>query len=125
MSIQIRFLPQRKIAVSVVRGVLSHEDLIEHRRRVANYPCYDPSYNLMFDTRRAEAFTLTGDQIRSFADFAQPGQPRFARIAIVVSEDLAYGLARIFQAYTGRHNEQSLRTFREARGAWTWLTMET
>jgi hypothetical protein len=124
MSVRIRFLTRRKIVVSVVHGTLAFEDLLEHRRRMASNSAYDPSYRLLFDARRVENFTVTGDEIRSFADFSQPGQPRFSRMAMLVSSDLGYGLARIFQAYTGRHNEKSLMVFRDAREAWNWLTQD-
>lgn len=124
MTVRIRFLRAIGVAVSVIDGTLSYDDLIEHRERMASHPHYDPSCKLLFDVRRVTEFAVTGNQIRAFADFAQTGKPRFARMAMVVPDDLGYGLARVFRAYTGRHDDSSLKIFRDAKEAWAWLTAE-
>lgn len=124
MPFRIRFLHRDRIAVTVVRGNLTYDDLLEHRAAVAREPGYHTSFRLLFDARRVQDFTLTGDQIRAFADFAQPGQPRFARVAVLVAGDAAYGLSRIFQAYSMRHDERSLLVSRDSRAAWAWLTAD-
>lgn len=122
MPIRIRFLHRAGLAVTIVRGTLSYDDLLQHRRIVAEEPGYHPSFRLLFDARRVDGYTITGDHLRAFADFGRPGPPRFARMAIVVGGDAGYGLSRIFQTYSNRHTEKTLLISRDARAAWQWIT---
>jgi len=121
MSMRIKLLPRVKIVVSVLSGTLSYDDLLEHRARIAADPRHGREYRLLLDSRRVDRYELDGNQIRTYANFAQPGDPRFARIAILVGDDLGYGMARIFQAYNARQDDNTLRIFRNGREAWRWL----
>lgn len=121
MPIRMRFMPARALLVSVAHGRLSYDDLLAHRRHVEASPDYHPDYHLLFDTRRTSAIGISGDAIRSFAGFGQSDQRRFARMAILVGSDLAYGVSRIFQAYTGQHDDRTLRIIRDPAEAWRWI----
>ncbi|MDZ7671187.1 MAG: STAS/SEC14 domain-containing protein [Gammaproteobacteria bacterium] len=110
------------MVVSVARGALSLADLRAHRDFVDNHVAYDPSLGLLFDLRRVSQFALTPDDVRNHAGFGAVGMPRFRRIGILVEDDLAYGMSRVFQAYTNnRYADDSIRVIREAAGAWQWV----
>ncbi|MAT84247.1 MAG: hypothetical protein CMD39_08145 [Gammaproteobacteria bacterium] len=121
MPIRMRFMPQRGLLVSVAHGRLTMDDLLHHRQRVAESTHYHPGLHLLFDTRRTSAIGVSGDAVRTFAGFGQPGQRRFARMALLVGSDLHYGISRIFQAYAGQHDESTLRIIRDPGEAWRWI----
>ncbi len=121
MPIRTRLLDARKIVVSVVKGSLAKEDLLCFRSAVARDLGDDASHRLLFDARRVAGFPISSEQLRSFAGFGVGRLRRFTHIAILVPDDLAYGMARIYQAYARRYEAGTLRIFRDARDAWTWI----
>ncbi len=122
MPIRSRFLPNLSLVVSVARGALHLADLRGHREYVDGHPAYDPSFSLLFDLRRVGQFALTPGDVRNHAGFGSAGTPRFRRIGILVADDLAYGMSRIFQAYTNnRYADDTIRVMRDPAGAWQWV----
>jgi len=122
MPIRSRFLPDLSLVVSVAHGGLTLADLRGHRDYVDGHAAYDPAFSLLFDLRRVSKFALTPDDVRNHAGFGAAGIPRFRRIGILVGDDLAYGMSRIFQAYTNnRYSDDTIRVIREPAGAWQWV----
>lgn len=121
MSIRTRLLDPPRIAVSVVKGSLTKEDLLGFRADVARDLGNDASHRLLFDVRRVDGFPITSDQLRSFAGFGIGKLRRFTHIAILVPDDLAYGMARVYQAYARRYEAGTLRIFRDSGEAWAWI----
>lgn len=122
MAIRSRFLPDLKLVVSVARDAVGLADLRAHREFVDGHAAYQPSFSLLFDLRRVVQFSLTPDDVRDHAGFGAAGAPRFKRIGILAADDLAYGMSRIFQAYTNnRYADESIRVMRDPAGAWQWV----
>ena len=63
---------------------------------------------------------LSGDDIKSLADLSRPLDPSQSRIAVVASEDLNYGLARMHAVFR-EHDNFSIRAFRDEDEAIRWL----
>lgn len=121
MPIRTRFLTPRGIAVSVARGTLNFHDLMAFRAQATTAAPYAPSFALLCDGRRITRIDLNTDEIRSFADFGLPGAPRFARLALLVSNDTVRGLAGVFSAFTARYTDRDLQIFLDPREAWAWI----
>lgn len=121
MPIRMRFLPARALLVSVAHGRLAYEDLLDYRRRVEGSPDYHPGFHQLFDTRPTSIIDISGDALRTFAGFGQSGERRFARVAILVGRDVDYGISRVFQAYAGHHDQNTLRIIRDPVEAWRWI----
>jgi hypothetical protein len=122
MPIRARILSRHGLIVSQGLGSVTLADLRKHRADLVNHPRHSRTQTLLFDMRRVTDLALNPDEIRDHAGFGNTGQARFSRIAILVSDDFTFGMARIFQAYAShRYDEQSLRVFRDAAEAWRWL----
>jgi len=108
--------------VSQALGVFTLDDLRAHRARVIAHPQYVETLRLVMDLRRVARYDIGSGGIRAHAGSSGT---RFARIAVVVGDDLGYGLARMFQAFTDdRYGDEALRTFRDAGEAWRWIQAE-
>lgn len=121
MPIRTRLLNPLKVVVCVVRESLSKEDLLAFRAATTRVLGDDASHRLLFDLRRVAGYPISNDQLRSFAGFGVGRSRRFTHIAILAPDDLAYGMARIYQAYATRYDAATLRVFRDSRKAWSWI----
>lgn len=120
MAIRTRVMPGRGLIVSQALGVFTLDDLQAHRARVMAHPQYVGTMGLLMDLRRVTRFDIATGGIRAQASTLDSS--RYSRIAVVVRDDVAYGLARMFQAFTGdRYGDEGLRTFREPMEAWRWI----
>lgn len=121
MAIRSRVLARHGLVVSQALGTLSLADLRQHRASMNANPDVDRSFGLLFDLRRITGLELNADDIRDHAGFGNSGVARFGRIAILTSNDLTFGMARLFQAYAShRYDDKALRVFRVPAQAWDW-----
>ena len=121
MAIRFRIMPKFRLALTVIRGRFSVDDLYKQREAIESSESYDPSFDLVFDGRRISAFDLEGSDIREFAQSLSPEHKRFARTAIIVSGDLGYALSRIFRATSGRQRDSTLKIFYGSKEAMDWI----
>ncbi|MDJ0924544.1 MAG: hypothetical protein QNJ77_08285 [Acidimicrobiia bacterium] len=107
-------------------GLLTDEEMRDCVSALRADPMLEPDMNTLSDMRHIEvAFTSEGvsamvDIMRSTSD-----QRESARGAIVVGDDLAYGMARVFGTKAELSGaEPRFRVFRDMEAARTWLGLE-
>ena len=122
MPIRSRIISRLRIIVSVAEGELTLKDIQHHRDSMLSNPSYDERLRLLFDMRRVTRFDTSAMELRAHADAGAAGWRRYQRLAFLAPTDLAFGLARVYQAYVGaQYDEDSLRVFRRKDEAWQWL----
>ena len=100
-------------------GVLSMADLLEYFAETRAHPAYDPSMHRVMDLREVTQLP-SSDDIRSLATFARTKAPvETARMAIIASSDLAFGVSMMFKAFVG-YGER-LIVVRDEAEAMAWL----
>jgi len=108
---------------TVATGVLTDQDLLQHKRRLLEDPRFHAGLAELSDVRNIDRLDVTPDGIRRFAqqDAAAAGLGDY-RLAIVASEPVVFGMARMYQAHTADalSNVMVFRTVSEAR-AWLGL----
>ena len=105
---------------SIGSGVLSTDDLLTYFAESRADPDYEPSMNRVMDLRGVTQLP-SSDDIRSLAAFARTKAPvETARMAIIASSDLAFGVSMMFKAFVG-YGER-LIVVRDEREAMAWLT---
>lgn len=125
MPIRHRIIPQFFLVVSVGHGVLGARDLQHHRSELLADPAYGPALSQLMDLRRVRDFTIQAREIRSHALAGAFDGPYFSRIAVIADSDLAFGLARLYEAHVGGHyGEERFTVFRDKALAWQWLTAQ-
>jgi hypothetical protein len=114
--------PDRRLVFSRAWGVVTDASMRDHVRQLAAHPAFRPDFNQVADIRGAQ-LDISTRAVRLNAD-SQPFEPT-SRRAIVVSDDLAFGMSRMFQLLTGADNRVLVcRTLAEAF-AWVGLPADT
>jgi hypothetical protein len=111
---------QRRIIRSRGTGALTTADLLQYFADTRADPDYDDSMHRVMDLRDVTKLP-SSDDIRWLAAFARTKAPvETARMAIIASSDLAFGVSMMFKAFVG-YGEQ-LIVVRDEAEAMAWLT---
>lgn len=113
MPFDYTIIPEQQLVEVRFRGAVQVNDLAEARARVTGDPAHQPGFALLIDMRDADLSVMAGENLRRRA-----GSPPTARaMAILVSTDLGYGMARMYElASAGR-----VAVFRSYEEAVAWL----
>lgn len=106
-------------------GALTDDELIAHKRDLTRDPAFKPGMVELSDLRGLERLDITSAGVSRFVaqDESDANQLAGVRMAIVASEDLAYGMSRMYGMRTGQNVDvQSFRDIDEAR---RWLGLPT
>ena len=118
--IEHRIDRERRLVEVTATGSLTAADLIEYQGRLRADPDFDPGMALLADFSAANGNLLDGAGLRRVASSAPfgPAAPR----AILVGDDLTFGLTRMFAAYSefAMHSEM-VRAFRDRESALQWI----
>jgi hypothetical protein len=108
--------PQAGMVYSTLSGDVAAPDLMRHIASIRAHPDFDSSFNELVDATQLHSINLTSEDVRAFAMQDSPFLPSSKRV-LVASEDLIFGLARMFQVFGGdsRPNFDVVRTLAEAR----------
>jgi hypothetical protein len=110
---------QRRLVMSTAYGTVSREDLLDHQNKLLADPDFDPTFSQLSDFGHMTKLEVTAADIRVFAErniFAPE-----ARRAFVVPDDVAFGLARMFEMLRDAKGEQGIRVFRELEEGLDWV----
>jgi hypothetical protein len=120
MALTFRVEKPGGILRSVGTGVLTMSDFLKYFAETRADPDYEPSMHRVMDLRE-ETQLPSSDDIRSLAAFARTKAPvESARMAIIASSDLAFGVSMMFKAFVG-YGERLL-VVRDETEAMNWLT---
>lgn len=110
---------------AVIQGTITDEEVLEYARRVAPDTEIPPGRRELIDLSGVEQTDVSGAGLREVADvFRAHDQTLFeTKIAIVAPTDIAYGLARMYQAFRS-DSPVLLQVFREREAAVYWLGLE-
>src|ERR1044071_7044817 len=90
-----------RILRSYGSGVLTVSDLLSYFAETRAHPDYDPLMHRVMDLRLVTQLP-TSEDIRSLANFSRTKAPvEAARMAIIASSDLAFGVSMMFKAFVG------------------------
>ena len=101
-------------------GVLSKADIVSMMDRGLKDPDFDPSFGEICDFTEVTQVDVSADDIRELAqkNIFSP----HSRRAIVVPNDVIFGLARMFEILRDLQGETGIRVFRTLNEALDWVT---
>ena len=106
------------------RGVVTARDLMTANERLLAAPEQTARYRFgIVDLLDAESLELSTDEIRLIAQqdtLVAAIVPKGTIVAVVAAKDLAFGLARMWEAFVG-DTEWETRTFRSRSHARSWV----
>lgn len=91
-----------------------------------SHPEYQPGMNILMDHRQLETHQLTTANIQAIAQISRSRKASFGsgKLAICVSEEVDYGLVRMWQSYSDDELEIQVKIFRDCKSAEQWLTSD-
>ena len=124
MPIDYRIDTKLGVIFTSANGVLTDQDLLQHKRRLLEDPQFRAGLAELSDVRNVDRLDVTPEGIRRFAqqDAADATTLGDYKLAIVASEPVVFGMARMYQARTSEalSNVMVFRTVSEAR---VWLAV--
>ncbi|MFQ5875361.1 MAG: hypothetical protein ACE5JL_16395 [Dehalococcoidia bacterium] len=103
-------------------GVLTDEELLEHKRALMRDRTFKPGMKELSDVRTVERLEVTPEGVRRLVAVDEAHASRLGdyKLAIVTDGDIVFGMARMYQSLT-RENLQNVGVFREIEDAKAWL----
>jgi hypothetical protein len=109
----------RRLVISSATGAFNKEDALGHQNRLRADPDFDPTYSQLMDFTHVTQILLTAVDVQQLAlanIFSKE-----SRRAFLVANDLAFGLARMFEILRENAGEEGIRIFRNLEEALDWV----
>lgn len=100
-------------------GALTREDVWQHMDMLSKDPDFDRNFSQLQDFTHLTGIDIDAADVRAFAkrDVFSPESRR----AIVVKNDLQFGLARMYQTHRELAGETGIRVFRTLEEGLDWV----
>ena len=110
---------ERRFVMSSATGVLNRDYALAHQNRLLADPDFDPSYSQLMDFTHVAQIALTAADVEFLAvrNVFSPDSRR----AILVPNDLGFGLGRMFEILRESAGEHGIRIFRNLEEALEWV----
>ena len=118
MPASYKIAAARGVVFTSGSGVLTDEDCFAHVRALSTDPDFKPSMHQLADLTHVTEVRLTAGGIQRLAERVPFGEG--SRRAFVVADDVAFGMARMYQILTSDH-AHDLTVFRDLDEARAWL----
>ena len=104
-------------------GNISSSEIIKALHGLLQDSQFKSGMDILWDFRQVKTENMRADQIREIVSFIKNNQEKRGanyRVALVVSRDIDFGLARMYEAYTQELPFQ-LQIFKQLSAAEDWL----
>ncbi len=113
---------QSSLVLTRASGTLTDDDVIQLKARLVRDPDFKPGMRELSDIRNIDHLDVTPAGVRAMVlqDKEDASQVASHKLALVLSEDVAYGMARMYQTLT-ESNMENVGVFRDIEEARAWL----
>jgi hypothetical protein len=118
MAVDFRIDTADAIVFSEAHGRLTGDDLLDFQKRLREHPDFRGGHRHLLDLRDVGRIDVPMAAIRKLAE--EPIFRKGSRQAYVVSNSLAFALARVFRALAS-HYSDDLEIFHDVERAREWL----
>jgi hypothetical protein len=127
MPCRVETDPVHGLARVRAEGPIGVQDVFSAIVEVWRQPAWEERSSVLWDLRHADLTGLKGAEVREIVGLERRDRPspRRARMAILVSSDFGYGMARMVAALVDREPIE-VEIFRDdEQSAWLWLEEPT
>lgn len=110
---------ERRLVMSTGAGELTKADVLSHQDQLLKDPDFDPSFSQLADLTHVTGLDITAADVHKLTQ-RNVFSPT-SRRAVIANNDLAYGLARMFEQLRETKGEQGIRVFRKLEDALDWI----
>ncbi len=122
MSMDLHYDANKKILACLCKGPLSADEFKATLALIVSSQEYPPDVNLLWDVREVDANSFDKSLVSRVVSIRQNYPQRGdAKLALVASEDLHFGLSRMYEMMTDEM-PQNIHVFRTTADAEAWLT---
>jgi hypothetical protein len=110
---------ERRLVLSTATGILNKGEALAYQQRLLDDPDFDPSYSQLSDFTHITAYDLSAEDVRQLAqrNIFSPASRR----SFLVGNDLAFGLARVYEIHRETAGERGIRICRSLEEALDWV----
>ena len=109
----------RRLVLTTAWGVFTYADALSHQRKPTEDPDFDPRFSQIADFTQVTQFDVTDDDVHRFAQ-SSIFSP-VSRRAILMPNEAAFGLGRMYEILRGFEGEKGIRVFRTIEEALEWV----
>ncbi len=111
-----------RVVYTEASGILTEEELIQHKHDLVNHPDFMPGMVELSDAREVREIAISPAGLQRFTaiDASYADLLKDYKLAIVVTADLAFGMARMYEMMTSG-NIPNVHIFRDMEEAKKWL----
>ena len=119
MPVTSYICPTHALVLTRVDGAMSIEGLQQNQEWLLNQPDFSPGFRQIFDMSGMDNLETEGDEVRGLPYIWDTDSRR----AIVATNDLAFGMARMYQLIRDTEHEGRLGVFRSLEEALEWIDL--
>ena len=110
---------ENRLVMTTASGVFTLADILAHEEKLRLDPDFDPSFSQLLDASHITKLEITSEHIRVLAQDSlfSPNSRR----ALLVSNDAAFGLARMFEMLRESAGDTGIEVFRSLDEALEWV----
>jgi hypothetical protein len=123
MPITYQLKPDERLVILIHVGAVSDDEFLSFYKALFEDSRFDKSFNLLIDLRQAESSVRSTAALNKFAHFVRQqfvNTTARPKVAVVASEDISFGLARMYEVLSGAVPWEFV-VFRTANAALAWL----
>jgi len=113
---------EHKVVLSTVSGVFDLATALAHQKQLLADPQFSPDYSQLIDFSQVTSVQINAADVRKLAE-RKVFWP-CARRALLVTGDLVFGFARMFEMLRENAGEKGIRVFRNLNDALQWVFPE-
>ena len=119
MPIFYKIDKERRIIMSTVSSPITIADALGSQQKLRNDPDFDPTFSQLVDATQLPSIDLDTSDLRRLAEGSMFSN--HSRRAILVSSDVAFGLARMYETFRESAGETGIHIFRDLDQALDWI----
>jgi hypothetical protein len=110
---------ERRLVMTAATGPFTLADTLDHQQRLVKDPDFEPTFCQLIDLSDITSFDVNAADIRILAQANLFSFP--SRRAILITSDVGFGLARIFEVLREFAGETGIKIFRDLDEAFDWV----
>lgn len=125
MPISYRIDLEHYLILTTASGTLTDDDIVQHKARLVRDPDFKPGMKELSDIRGVDQLDVTPAGIMEMVnqDAKDSTTVGSHQLALVVSKEVAFGMARMYQSMT-KPNIETVGVFRDIDEARVWLQLK-
>ena len=114
---------KNNIRYQAVKGVIDIDKLIKYLEQIYKVPEFNPNMDVFWDLREADFSSVSTEAIYNFIGFVGKywGKEKDTKAALVVSDDLGFGLSRMYEMLLETDSPSQINIFRDIDKAEEWI----